>query len=118
MVTLEARGMIFFLLKCGKTIYAQVTYAEIAFIYTFSGNNNSGKWKIYFPPLGENAFSPKGINGISDRLGRNFFADWSAKQFLPTGNIISENQLTNSADFSGNIVSGNGYQKIYPYFRK
>ena len=33
---LEARGMNFFLLKCGKIIYAQVTHAEIAFIYRIS----------------------------------------------------------------------------------
>ena len=53
-----------------------------------------------FLPRAENAFSPKGINGISDWLGRNFFADRSAKQFLPAGNIISGNQLsTMSADF-------------------
>ena len=89
MVTLEARGMIFFLLKCGKTIYAQVTYAEIAFIYSFSGNNNSGKTRA------ENAFSDhpvqKTFSGkcFSDQSGRNFFEDRSAKQFLPAGNNIS-----------------------------
>ena len=42
---LEARGMIFFLLKCSKTIYAQVTYAEIAFIYKFFRNLYFRKYK-------------------------------------------------------------------------
>ena len=55
----------------------------------FSGIYISGKWKMHFLPRAENAFSPKGINGISDWLGRNFFADRSAKQFLPAGNNIS-----------------------------
>ena len=47
------------------------------------------KMENTFLPRAENAFSPKGINGISDWLGRNFFADRSAKQFLTTGNNIS-----------------------------
>ena len=58
MVTLEAREMIFFLLKCSKTIYAQVTYAEIAFIYRISRNLYFWKIKNHFLPRAENPFSP------------------------------------------------------------
>ena len=47
-----------------------------------------------FLPRAENAFSPKGINVILDWVGINFFADQSAKQFLPARNNISGNQLT------------------------
>ena len=53
-----------------------------------------------FLPRAENAFSPKGINGILDQLGRNFFADRSAKQFLPAGNNNSGiSACSKSADF-------------------
>ena len=79
----------FFMLKVCNFISAQVTHAEIAFIYTFFRNLYFRKMENAFLPRAENAFSPKGINGISDQLGRNFFADRSAKQFLPAGNNIS-----------------------------
>ena len=75
MKTHEARGMIFLLLECCKAIYAQVTCAEIAFIFSFSGIYISGK-----------------INGILDWLGRNFFADQS---FMPSWvEILLLNQCT------------------------
>ena len=52
-----------------------------------------------FLPRAENAFSPKGINGISDWLGRNFFADRSAKQFLSAPEtIFTEKQSIKSAE--------------------
>ena len=69
------------MLKVCNFISAQVTHAEIAFIYTFFRNLYFRKMENAFLPRAENAFSPKGINGISDWLGRNFFADRSAKQF-------------------------------------
>ena len=55
----------------------------------FSGIYISGKWKMHFSLGRKMHFLPKGINGILDQLGRNFFADRSAKQFLPAGNNIS-----------------------------
>ena len=51
-----------------------------------------------FLPRAENAFSPKGINGISDWLGRNFFADRSAKQFPTCLFYIKKNSTTASLE--------------------
>ena len=58
--------MNFFLLKCGKIIYAQVTHAEIAFIYNFPGiyiSGNINKFGNF--PRAENAFKAVG-DVISD----------------------------------------------------
>ena len=91
------------MLKVCNFISAQVTHAEIAFIYTtFFRNLYFRKMENAFLPRAENAFSPKGINGISDWLGRNFFADRSAKQFLtrqiPPETIFPEKQSIKSAE--------------------
>ena len=68
-----------------------------------------------FLPRAENAFSPKGINGISDWLGRNFFADRSTKQFLtrqiPPETIFPEKQSIKSAEYQLN-------QLFILFFRK
>ena len=71
-------------------------------------------WQFVFPEF----MFPDMENVFRTNWAEISLQTWSAKQFLPAGNNNSGNQLTNSADFSGNIVSGNGYQKIYPYLRK
>ena len=60
--------MNFFLLKCGKIIYAQVTYAEIAFIYKFFRN-------LYFRKnRAENAFLD---HPVQKTFSGKSFSDWA-----------------------------------------
>ena len=89
---LRPAGWFFFCLSAAKPfmpkslmqkLHLYILFQEI--IIPENGKCISRPWE----KMGENAFSPKGINGILDWVGINFFADWSAKQFLPAGNNIS-----------------------------
>ena len=115
---LVSLGMNFFLLTCGKIIYAQVTHAEIAFIYNFPGiyiSGNINKFGNF--PRAENAFLDHPVWKTFSRkcfldhpVWKTFFGkcflDWAwingfGKCFADqSGNNISEIfTCTKSADF-------------------
>ena len=111
---LRPAGWFFFCLSAAKPFMPKSLMQKLHLYIIFSGIYISGNIKniftqgrkTHFLPRAENAFSDhpvqKTFSGkcFSDQLGRNFFADQSAKPFLPAGNIISGNQLsTMSADF-------------------